>query len=33
VEGECYEKVLNTSDRLEALEAFAQKRKPVFKGE
>lgn len=33
VEGECYQKVLNTTDRLEALEAFAQKRKPVFKGE
>lgn len=28
----CYEKLLPTSDRREALEAFKDKRKPVFKG-
>ncbi|MFT5048912.1 MAG: enoyl-CoA hydratase/carnithine racemase [Chlamydiales bacterium] len=33
VEAKCYEKVLPTSDRLEALAAFAEKRKPVFRGE
>ncbi len=32
-EARCYERVLGTSDRLEALAAFAEKRKPVFKGE
>ncbi|KIY74206.1 ClpP/crotonase [Cylindrobasidium torrendii FP15055 ss-10] len=29
----CYETLLPTTDRLEALEAFKQKRRPVFKGE
>jgi methylglutaconyl-CoA hydratase len=28
-----YETLLPTKDRLEALEAFKEKRKPVFKGE
>jgi methylglutaconyl-CoA hydratase len=28
-----YETLLKTQDRLEALEAFKEKRKPVFKGE
>ena len=32
-EGECYKKVLGTEDRLEGLRAFAEKRKPVYKGE
>jgi enoyl-CoA hydratase/carnithine racemase len=32
VEARCYERVLPTQDRLEALAAFAEKRKPVFKG-
>jgi len=32
-EGECYKKVLGTEDRLEGLLAFAEKRKPVYKGE
>ena len=31
-ENEAYEVVLNTQDRLEALAAFAEKRKPHFKG-
>jgi len=31
-EAKCYERVLGTEDRLEALAAFAEKRKPVFKG-
>jgi methylglutaconyl-CoA hydratase len=29
----CYERTLESRDRLEALAAFAEKRKPVFKGE
>jgi len=33
IEAWCYEKTLSTSDRVEALTAFAEKRKPVFKGE
>ncbi len=33
VEASCYQRVLPTADRLEALAAFAQKRKPLFKGE
>ena len=33
VEARCYDKVIPTSDRLEALAAFSEKRKPVFKGE
>ncbi|TKW40673.1 hypothetical protein SEVIR_1G261000v4 [Setaria viridis] len=32
VEGECYEQLLHTQDRLEALAAFAEKRKPVCTG-
>ncbi|CAD6243171.1 unnamed protein product [Miscanthus lutarioriparius] len=32
VEEECYEQVLHTQDRLEGLAAFAEKRKPVYKG-
>ncbi len=31
-ENEAYDVVLDTQDRLEALRAFAEKRKPVFKG-
>ena len=33
IEARCYDKVIPTTDRLEALAAFAEKRKPVFKGE
>jgi len=33
IEARCYERVLPTSDRLEALAAFAEKRKPEYKGE
>ena len=29
----CYQRLLGTRDRVEALEAFSQKRKPVFRGE
>ncbi len=32
VEAWCYEKTIQTSDRLEALNAFAEKRKPQFEG-
>lgn len=32
VEARCYELTLSTEDRLEALAAFAEKRKPVYKG-
>jgi methylglutaconyl-CoA hydratase len=31
-EARCYERTLGTQDRLEALAAFAEKRKPVFRG-
>lgn len=33
IETMCYEVIIPTQDRLEALEAFREKRKPVFKGE
>ncbi len=33
IEGACYQRVLPTRDRLEALEAFADKRKPTFRGD
>ena len=33
IEARCYEKVLPTTDRLEALAAFAEKRKPEYRGE
>jgi enoyl-CoA hydratase/carnithine racemase len=33
IEARCYEKTLPTQDRLEALAAFAEKRKPVYTGE
>jgi enoyl-CoA hydratase/carnithine racemase len=32
IEAECYERVLPTQDRLEALAAFSEKRKPVYRG-
>jgi enoyl-CoA hydratase len=32
VEARCYERTLTTEDRVEALTAFAEKRKPSFKG-
>ena len=32
VEARCYERVLPTQDRLEALAAFTEKRKPVYEG-
>lgn len=32
VENRCYEKVVNTEDKHEALAAFREKRAPVFKG-
>lgn len=32
VEARCYEETLSTEDRLEALAAFAEKRKPVYQG-
>lgn len=33
LEEDCYEQLLHTSDRLEGLAAFAEKRKPLYKGE
>ena len=33
IEARCYERVLGTKDRLEALAAFAEKRKPAYAGE
>ncbi|KAI3691610.1 hypothetical protein L6452_31407 [Arctium lappa] len=33
LEEDCYEQILNTNDRLEGLAAFAEKRKPLYKGE
>lgn len=33
LERACYEPLLSTKDRTEALAAFSEKRKPVFKGE
>lgn len=33
VEAECYESILPTKDRVEALQAFREKRKPQFRGE
>jgi methylglutaconyl-CoA hydratase len=32
IEGLCYAQIVNTEDRVEALNAFKEKRKPVFKG-
>lgn len=32
IEADCYARVLPTEDRLEALAAFAEKRKPVYRG-
>ncbi len=32
IERRCYEGVLPTEDRLEALKAFREKRDPVFRG-
>ncbi|MEL6906147.1 MAG: enoyl-CoA hydratase, partial [Planctomycetota bacterium] len=32
IEARCYERVLPTTDRLEALAAFAEKRRPNFTG-
>ena len=31
-EAKCYERTLTTNDRLEALAAFSEKRKPLFTG-
>jgi len=33
IEFECYKRVIPTKDRREALAAFAEKRRPIFKGE
>ena len=32
-ERSCYQRLLGTHDRMEALEAFSEKRKPMFKGD
>jgi enoyl-CoA hydratase/carnithine racemase len=33
IESDAYEKLIPTKDRVEALKAFREKRKPVFRGE
>ncbi len=33
IETRCYMRLLNTKDRLEGLQAFAEKRKPIYRGE
>lgn len=33
LEEECYEEILVTDDRLEGLNVFSEKRKPLYKGE
>ena len=33
VEDECYKELLDTKDRLEGLTAFAEKRKPRYRGD
>lgn len=33
IEEACYAQVIPTTDRLEGLKAFAEKRKPIYKGE
>lgn len=33
IEEACYAQVIHTADRLEGLKAFAEKRKPKYKGE
>ncbi|WP_409293200.1 hypothetical protein [Peribacillus sp. SCS-37] len=33
IEAEAYERIIPTRDRIEALQAFGEKRKPVFIGE
>lgn len=32
IEKQCYAQVLCTQDRVEGLKAFAEKRKPIYKG-
>lgn len=32
IEGQCYAQLVPTKDRVEALEAFVEKRKPIFHG-
>lgn len=33
LEWDCYEQLLDTKDRVEGLAAFAERRKPLYKGE